>query len=133
MKEKIFRHVAKPPSKPLMIYDGECNFCKHWIARWHRWTGDAVDYLPFQDPQIAARFPKIPREQFEISVQFIETNGEVFVGAQALFLSLAKNPKRRWPLRWYQNSRLFAAITETAYRFVARHRSFFSRLSGTHP
>jgi predicted DCC family thiol-disulfide oxidoreductase YuxK len=124
--------VASPPPKPLMIYDGECNFCKHRIARWRRLTGDSVDYLPFQDSQIAKRFPEIPRRHFETSVQLIEINGDVFSGAHAVFISLARNPKWRWPLRWYNRSRLFAKLTEAAYHFVARHREFFSRVSGTH-
>jgi len=127
------RHVANPPSKPLMVYDGDCNFCKYWIDRWHKLTGDAIDYMSFQNPEITKRFPEIPREQFETSVQFIETNGEVFQGAHAVFLSLAKNTKRRRWLRWYENSRVFAKLAEVIYRFIARHREFFSRLSGTHP
>jgi predicted DCC family thiol-disulfide oxidoreductase YuxK len=125
--------VAAPPPKPLMIYDGYCNFCKYWIGRWQRLTGDAVDYLPSQNPQIAKRFPEIPREEFQKSVQLVEPDGNVFSGAHAVFLSLAKNPKWRWPLRWYKNSHAFANLAEWVYRFVARHREFFSWLSGTHP
>jgi lipase maturation factor 1 len=131
--KKDVGHVAIPPPKPLMVYDGNCNFCKHWIGRWRKLTGDAVDYLPFQDSQIPARFPEIPREQFETSVQFIETGGEVYHGAEAVFRSLAKNPKRQRFLIWYKKFPLFAKISEMAYRFVARHRELFSRLSGTHP
>jgi predicted DCC family thiol-disulfide oxidoreductase YuxK len=129
----FMQKVAAPPPKPLMVFDGDCNFCKVWIRRWQQITGDAVDYLPFQDSQIGARFPEIPREQFQTSVQLIETDGEVFFGAEAVFLSLAKNPRWQWPLRWHKKSRAFAKLSEAAYRFVARHRSFFSRLSGTHP
>jgi lipase maturation factor 1 len=125
--------VAAPPPKPLMIYDGDCNFCKCWIARWRKITGDALDYLPSQDPQSTKRFPEIPHEEFRKSVQFIESDGEVYFGAHAVFLSLAKNPKWQWPLCWYKKSYAFAGISETLYRFVAQHREFFSRLSGTHP
>jgi predicted DCC family thiol-disulfide oxidoreductase YuxK len=126
-------YIANPPPKSLMIYDGDCNFCKYWIGRWRRLTGDAVDYLPFQDSQIASRFPEIPREQFETSVHLIEIDGSVFRGAHAVFLSLAENPKWQWPLRWYKKSRLFAKLTEAVYHFIARHREFFSWISGTHP
>jgi len=116
-----------------MVYDGECNFCKHWIGRWRKLTGDAIDYLPFQNPEIAKRFPEIPHEQFEKSVHLIEINGNVFHGAHAVFLSLAKNPKHQRFLRWYRKSKIFAKLSEVIYRFVARHRAFFSWLSGTHP
>ncbi len=126
-------HVANPPSKPLMVFDGDCNFCKLWIRRWQQLTGDTVDYLPSQDSQIAEQFPKIPSAQFNTAVQLIETSGEIFSGAEAVFRALAKNPKRQRFLRWYKKSRAFTKLSEAAYRFVARHRSFFSRLSGTYP
>jgi predicted DCC family thiol-disulfide oxidoreductase YuxK len=131
MKSDI--RVAASLLKSLMIYDGECNFCKYWIARWRKLTGDVIDYVPFQDSQIAMSFPEISLEQFKESVQFIETDGRVYSGAEAVFRSLAKNPKHQRLLRWYKKSRPFARFTEAAYHFVARHREFFSWLWGTHP
>jgi predicted DCC family thiol-disulfide oxidoreductase YuxK len=127
MKSDI--HVATPPPKPLMVFDGDCNFCTLWICRWRQLTGDAVDYLPSQDAQIAARFPEISRERFQSSVQFIETDGEVFSGAEAVFRALAKNSKQEWPLRAYEKNPVPAKITECAYGFVAGHRTFFSLLT----
>jgi predicted DCC family thiol-disulfide oxidoreductase YuxK len=121
--------VATPPPKPLMVYDGDCRFCGLWIRRWQQMTGDAVDYLPSRDPQIASRFPEIPRQNFQTSVQLIEPNGTVFSGAEAVFRSLAKNADVHWPLRFYQSSPLFADITEWSYAFVARHRTAFSWLT----
>jgi lipase maturation factor 1 len=49
--------VAAPPDKPLLLYDGECGFCKLWIARWKTATGGLVDYAPSQEA--AERFPEI--------------------------------------------------------------------------
>jgi lipase maturation factor 1 len=122
-------HVATPPPKPLMVYDGDCKFCGLWIRRWRQLTGDAVDYLPSQDPQIAARFPEIPRGHYQTSVQFIEPNGSVFSGAEAVFRALAKNPGTHWPRHFYESSPLFADLTEYCYRFVAGHRTAFSWLT----
>jgi lipase maturation factor 1 len=119
-------HVATPPPKPLMIFDGDCKFCGLWIRRWRQLTGDAVDYLPSQDPQIAARFPEIPREEFQTSVQLIESSGVVFSGAEAVFRALAENPNVQWPLHFYKSSPLFSDLTESAYKFVASHRTGFS-------
>ena len=52
-----------------MLFDGDCNFCKLWIKRWQQTTGDRVDFLPFQDPQIAEHFPEIPRAQLEQGIR----------------------------------------------------------------
>jgi predicted DCC family thiol-disulfide oxidoreductase YuxK len=118
-------HVASAPPKPLMIYDGECDFCKFWIRRWQTVTGERMDYLPFQGPQVAAQFPEIPREQFESSVHLIESDGGVCHSAEAVFRSLAFNPhQRRW-IRWYERSIVFARTTEWSYRLISRHRKFF--------
>lgn len=122
-------HVATPPPKPLLVFDGDCRFCGLWIRRWQQLTGDAVDYLPSQDPQIAARFPEIPREQYQTSVQLIEPEGDVFSGAEAVFRTLARNPKIEWPYRLYLSSPLVANVTERAYHFVASHRTAFSWLT----
>ncbi len=122
-------HVAAPPSKPLLVFDGDCNFCTLWIRRWQQMTGEAVGYLPSQDAGIAAQFPEIPRERFQTSVQLIETGGTVFSGAEAVFRTLAKNPKWQWPLNAYEKIPTFARITEGAYDFVASHRTFFSTLT----
>ncbi len=48
--------VANPPSKILLVYDGDCGFCKLWIARWRDITAGAVDYEELQS--VASRFPK---------------------------------------------------------------------------
>lgn len=112
-----------------MVFDGDCRFCGLWVRRWRQLTGDTVDYLPSQDPQIAARFPEIPREQFDTAVVLIEPDGSVIYGAEAVFRALAKNPKIQWPLHLYESSPAISGITESAYKFVASHRTAFSYLT----
>ncbi|HTQ49647.1 MAG TPA: lipase maturation factor family protein [Candidatus Acidoferrales bacterium] len=121
--------VGTPPPKPLMVYDGDCNFCTLWIRRWQQLTGSTVDYLPAQDPAIPARFPEIPREHFDTAVQLVESDGVVYSGAEAVFRTLANSPNRKWLLRIYTDSPAFADSTEWAYGLVARNRTFFSRLT----
>jgi lipase maturation factor 1 len=121
--------VAAPPQKPLLVYDGECGFCTLWIHRWHCITGDSVDYLPSQEPQIGERFPEIPRAEFAASVQLIEPDGTVYNSAEAVFQSLAHNPNFRWLLDLYQVFAPFAQTSEWSYRLVARHRPFFSQIT----
>lgn len=121
--------VAAPPPKPLLVYDGDCRFCTLWIKRWQQITGDRVDYFPAQDASVSARFPEIPREQFETAVQLIEPTGEVFSGARAALGALASNASWAWLLRCYESSLWFARLAEGSYRFVAKHRALFSRLT----
>ncbi|MEN3368026.1 MAG: hypothetical protein V7609_169 [Verrucomicrobiota bacterium] len=129
MSDATERSVRDAPSKPLMLFDGNCHFCRRWIERWREMTGDAVEYAPFQEA--AERFPEIPREAFKEAVHFIETDGSVSRGAAAVFRSLGQSRGRRWMISGYEHVPGFALITETAYRFVAANRmiaSFFTRL-----
>jgi predicted DCC family thiol-disulfide oxidoreductase YuxK len=126
---KLDRHVAAPPPKPLMVFDGDCHFCTLWIRRWQQVTGDRVEYLPLQDARVAEQFPEIPRAQFETAVHLIAPGGGVCFGAEAVFRALATDPAKGRLLRWYLRSTWFAALTEGAYRLVAEHRPLFSWLT----
>jgi predicted DCC family thiol-disulfide oxidoreductase YuxK len=112
-----------------MIWDGECHFCKRWIERWREVTAGKVDYATYQEA--AARFPEIPVEQFQRAVAFIEPDGEAVFAAEAVYRSLRYRSSRKW-LAWsYGHIPGFAGISETAYKFIARHRSLgstFTRL-----
>ena len=112
-----------------MIWDGECHFCKRWIERWREVTAGKVDYATYQEA--AARFPEIPVEQFQRAVAFIEPDGGAFFAAEAVYRSLRYRSSRKW-LAWsYDHIPGFAGISETAYKFIARHRSLgstFTRL-----
>jgi len=121
--------VAQPPPKPLLVFDGNCECCRRWIRRWQRLTVDAVDYLPAQDARLAKQFPEIPPTQYAAAIQLIAPDGAVFSGAEAVFRSLAHNPRQRWLIHQYETSPAFARLSEWAYRFVARHRQMFSRLT----
>jgi predicted DCC family thiol-disulfide oxidoreductase YuxK len=121
--------VTQSPAKPLLVFDGDCGFCRLWIRRCQQVTGPAVDYLPAQDPRIAEQFPEIPRPQFAEAVQLIDPDGEVFSGAEAVFRTLAHNPSWQWPLHSYESFPLVARGSEWAYRLVANHRPVFSTLT----
>ncbi len=82
-----------PPDRPLLIFDGDCNFCRRWIARWEKGTGPCVDYVEFQ--KIGGRFPEIPRTAYEQAVQLIELDGRVLSGADAVLRLLDFAPQKR--------------------------------------
>jgi len=117
------------PGKPLMIYDGECNFCKFWIIRWQQATEGKVEYIRLQDPRVRQQFPEIPREQFEESVQFIETNGRIYTGAEAVFRSLVYARGLSWLLWVYQHLPGVEPVAEWMYHFVAGHRDVLSAIT----
>ena len=111
MKElSVPSRVSNPPPRPLMIWDGECHFCRRWIERWREITAGEVEYAPYQE--IADRFPEIPREQFQRSVVYIDKTGQVFVAAEAVYRSLRCRPSKKWLWWSYQHIPGFAAVSE---------------------
>ena len=36
-------------ARPVLIYDGDCGFCRRWVERWRGVTGDAVEYATSED------------------------------------------------------------------------------------
>src|SRR6266581_163435 len=129
MTNTVQLRVSNPPAKPLLIWDGECDFCRLWIERWREITAGKVDYAPYQE--VADRFPEISREQFKRAMALVEPDGETFFAAEAVYRSLGYRSSRRW-LAWsYDHVPGFAVISEIAYKFVAHHRglgSTFTRL-----
>src|SRR5262249_5675876 len=105
--------------RPLLVFDGNCTFCRAWIERWRRATGDEVDYAPSQS--VAADFPEIAPERFKRSVVLIEPDGSVSDGAHAVFRSRAV-AGRGLGLWLYEHVPPITAVTELVYRFVAGHR-----------
>ncbi|MGH9403491.1 MAG: lipase maturation factor family protein [Terriglobia bacterium] len=113
-------------SKPLLIFDGDCGFCRFYVEYWRKLTGDRVEYAPFQ--QAAQAFPEIPLEHFKRSVQLIEPPDSVSNAAEAVFRLVALAPGYGWLLWMYRRTPGFAPLSEMAYRTVAGHRPFFDKI-----
>ena len=114
-------------SRPLLIFDGDCRFCRLWIERWRAITGESVEYAPYQEA--AASLPNIPLERFHEAVYLVDTDGRIYRAAEAVFRSLAVRPGWRGLLWAYRRVPGVRPVTETAYRLVARRRGLASRLT----
>ena len=119
--------VSQNGKKPVFIYDGDCGFCRLWIARWSPLTQEEVDYRPSQE--VGENYPQISPEYFESSVYFVDSEGSFCSGAQAVFKALSYAPNGKWLLRAYEKVPGFAPISEWGYRQVAGNRKIFSALT----
>ena len=109
--------------RPVLVYDGDCGFCRLWIERWRFATGDAVGYEPYQSA--AARHPEIPRESFSEAVHLFET-GRTSRGAEAVLRALSCAPRMGWLPRVYALP-LMAPVLELGYRIFAARRPLAAR------
>jgi len=119
--------LTNPPPKPLLVWDGECDFCRLWIERWREITMGKVEYATYQEA--AEAFPEIPVDQFQRSIVFITPEGNAFFAAEAIYRSLGYRRSREWMTWSYHHVPGFAAVSEIGYGLVARHRRFSSTVT----
>jgi predicted DCC family thiol-disulfide oxidoreductase YuxK len=121
------RSVSSPPTvRPLLVFDGECPFCRQWVERWHATAGECFDIE--SSHTAAARFPELVPAQFEQAVLLIQTDGRVFSAAEAVLRTRALPTSRGWLLAAYERLPGFAPALEAIYRAIARHRPLLSWL-----
>jgi predicted DCC family thiol-disulfide oxidoreductase YuxK len=113
--------------KPLLIFDGDCGFCRYWAEYWEKLTEDRVTYAPYQD--VAQQFPQIPEREFQKAIQYVGTDGTIAGAAEASFLTLSHAPGKTFWLWLYQRLPGFAPVSEFSYAFIAKRRPFFHRIS----
>ncbi|MAP79974.1 MAG: thiol-disulfide oxidoreductase [Aequorivita sp.] len=122
--------TAYPPSKkPMMIWDGDCGFCKYWIIRYKSKTEDRVSYKTYQEA--AGYFKDIPLKEFQKASRFIDLNGTVYSGPNSIYKTFTyyiQTPSPQWH-NLYNASQLFRFISNSGYNFIAKNRSFMFKLT----
>jgi predicted DCC family thiol-disulfide oxidoreductase YuxK len=116
---------APPAERPLLAYDGDCQFCSRWIIRWQQSLNGKVDISPYQ--AVAAQFAEdLPIECFQSAIRLIEPDGSVFEGAEAVFRALnhgSGGSKFYW---CYQHLPGVGPLARAVYKVVAAHRGLAS-------
>src|SRR3989338_6215107 len=102
---------------PVMLYDGDCGFCRWLIERWQHVTKKYIRYEPYQ--RIISDFPQLTEEQCRTAVQLILPDDSVFSGAHAMFKALALSGKAAYFLWAYDHIPFFGRISEMVYQYVA--------------
>jgi predicted DCC family thiol-disulfide oxidoreductase YuxK len=123
------KHTQYPPGgKPLMVWDGECDFCAYWITRWAAITGSRVDYAPYQN--VAEQFKDINRRHFMTASRLIETDGRIFSGPRSAYRTFTYgNSFWKFLDSWYSRKVWFTKLSDASYQFVAKHRGFLYKLT----
>ena len=108
-----------------MLYDGQCKLCIRAVNKWHKKTGTAVSYKPYQ--QALSKFPHITKEACEKTVQLITPDGTVYTGAHAVLKAFDLAEKYKILHTLYHTVPLFGRIAEGIYAWTARHRLLVSK------
>lgn len=117
--------------RPVLVWDGDCGFCKRSVRHLGAELGARVRYVSYQS--FLPYFPRLRREDFERSVHFIEPDGGVYRGAEAIFKALSWRPNGSLLMGIYRRSAIFALLVEWGYRRVARNRKLVGRIARVIP
>jgi predicted DCC family thiol-disulfide oxidoreductase YuxK len=121
--------VKNRPAKPIFIYDGNCRFCSRWVALWRESTEGRVAFHASQEIEVVSQFPEIAPAEYDRSSQFVDTDGRIYSGAEAVFRMFRHAHGKGWWIWAHQHVRGFEPISEWIYRLVAGHRAIFSRIN----
>ena len=108
--------------RPLVIFDGDCAFCRRciaWLERHDRRR--SLDFAPFQDALISDQL----RAACQNAVHLCKSDGQILRAGRAVLFALRFT-------RWNRLARLLELpplvwLVELGYCVVARNRPFFSR------
>jgi predicted DCC family thiol-disulfide oxidoreductase YuxK len=106
---------------PVLLYDGQCRFCRREVGRLCRMVGDAVSIVSFHDPGVLERYPQLDRDQCMRELKLVHEDGRVEGGIRAVAGALGLSARWQW-----LSSALRAPLVRTAadlgYRAIARLR-----------
>ena len=127
MFEKISKTKYPPRSRTLMIWDGDCGFCRYWITRWQKFTDEKIEYQPYQS--VAKNIPDIAIIHFKRASRLIETDGRVYSGPRSAYRSFTYGSKWGFLDRWYEKSSIFQSLSDRLYNWVVKNRHLMFRLT----
>lgn len=116
--------------RPVLFYDSDSQLMRARVARWHRMTIQAVQYIPYDDAHgiLPDFLGPPPKPDAETLFHLVEDDGEVYTGAAAATRLWKYTPRQDWKYTLAQRYKKPNAILDSWYSQTARHRSVAERL-----
>jgi len=124
------RPMRADRTRPTLIYDGECGFCRRSVDLLQRWDREhRIALVPFQDRARVAAF-NIPLPALAAAMHLVlPPDGRVLSGADAVPELLRRLPGKAW-LAWGFRIPGVRPIARRVYAWIARRRHCLVRGSG---
>ena len=105
-----------------VVYDGHCKVCGRLVKALRAWDRQKIlEIVPSQAAGVYARFPWVPAQAYQESVQLIARDGRTWQGAAALEQLLNVLPRGRL-VSWIFTLPFARGLAERIYRWFARNR-----------
>ncbi len=112
--------------KSTLVYDGDCSFCRRWVARIaRRDPGGTFEFVARQTDGLTKRFPKLAEGDFDTGMRLITPDGAIHVGADAAY-QVARRLRTWQRIAWLYHVPGIHWLTRTVYAWVAANRQSLS-------
>ncbi len=72
-------------TRPVLLFDGGCGFCRTWVNRLARWDrAGRIALVPSQERAAVAGLPHIDQAELDRAMHFVTPDGRVSRGARVL-------------------------------------------------
>lgn len=110
------------PHCPVVIWDGQCNFCRQQVDRLRWFQGrQGLSYISLHDARVATRYPDLSYSQLMEQLWVVTVDQRKFGGADA-FRYLSRYLPRLYWLAPFMHVPGMMPIWRRLYNMVARRR-----------
>ena len=81
--------------RPLVLWDGDCGFCRSWVDYWQSLTGDRVEFAPYQSHADVMAEYGLDEIETSAAMHLLMPDDAVRRGASAVFGTLAHSDQLR--------------------------------------
>jgi predicted DCC family thiol-disulfide oxidoreductase YuxK len=103
------------PDSDIVIWDGECNFCRSQVERLHRLDSGKLAYLSLHDPRVQSLCPELSHDQLLEQMWVITRDQRRFGGADA-----GRYLSRHLPKLWWLMPLLHLPFSMPLWRWIYR-------------
>ena len=117
-------------ARPVLLYDGDCAFCRAWVDRIRRWDRrNRIEILPASERSRMSELPTLSDEAVNAAMHLVLPDGRVFSGGRAIPELLRRLPGGAVPRLLFFVPGV-PWLAGHAYGWVARRRHRFGCRDG---
>lgn len=106
----------------IVIYDGECAFCRKQVARLDNWdTQGRIAYMSLHDEEVYRTWPHLSKDALMEAMCLVDSDGSTHWGPD-VFRVLSRRLPALWWLAPFMRIPFTRSLQRTVYRWVARQR-----------
>ncbi len=119
--------MSEAARRPVLVFDGECTFCRRQIARIRRYDRHGrFECVPRQTPGLTGRFPALGEGGFDTGMRLIMPDGRIYVGADSVYQIARRLPICRW-FAWLYRVPGIHVLARAVYGWIAARRRSLGR------